>query len=80
VVLIPDIRRRTELYRSVTTDVSGLFHFDRIPPGDYKVFSWEEVDDGAWFDLEFLRANENRAIPVRIVEGRTESVRVEVIR
>ena len=79
VVLVPNVRRRTELYRTTTTDVSGRFHLDRVPPGDYKVFSWEEVEDGAWYDPEFLRANENRGVPIRIVDGQTASVQAEVI-
>jgi 5-hydroxyisourate hydrolase-like protein (transthyretin family) len=79
VVLVPDVRRRSELYRSTTTDVSGRFQFDRVPPGDYKIFSWEEVQDGAWYDPEFLRTVENRGTPIRIVEGRTENARVEAI-
>lgn len=79
VVLVPDVRRRTELYRTTTTDGAGLFHMDHVPPGDYKVFSWEEVEDGAWYDPEFLRAVENRGTRIRIVEGRTETVRVEVM-
>jgi len=79
VVLVPDVRRRTDLYRSASTDATGRFHFDRVPPGDYKVLSWEEVEDGAWYDPEFLRSVENRGMPVRILEGRTETVRVEVV-
>lgn len=79
VVLVPNVRRRSELYRTTTTDVSGRFHFDRVPPGDYKVFSWEDVQEGAWYDPEFLRAHENQGMPVRIVEARTEGVRIEVI-
>jgi hypothetical protein len=79
VVLVPDVRSRKELYRSASTDASGRFHFDRVPPGDYKVLSWEEVEEGAWYDPEFLRSVGNRGTPVRILEGRTEIVRVEVI-
>src|SRR5262249_17799765 len=79
VVLVPEVRRRSELYRSTTTDLAGRFHFDRVPPGDYKIFSWEEVQDGAWYDPEFLRMVENRGAPIRIVEGRTENIRVELI-
>jgi hypothetical protein len=79
VVLVPDVRRRTDLYRSASTDATGRFHFDRVPPGDYKVLSWEEVEDGAWYDAEFLRTAENRGTSVRILEGRTETVRVDVI-
>lgn len=76
VVLVPNLRNRTDLYRTATTDASGQFHFDRIPPGDYKLFAWEDVQDGAWFDADFLRENENQGTPVRIVEGKTETVRL----
>jgi hypothetical protein len=79
VVLVPDVRWRTDLIRSASTDASGRFHIDRVPPGDYKVFSCEEVEDGAWYDPEFLRAVENRGTPAHILEGRTETVRVEAI-
>lgn len=79
VVLVPVVRRRIDLYRSASTDATGRFHFDHVPPGDYKVLSWEEVEDGAWYDADFLRAVENRGTPVRILEGRTEAVRIEVI-
>lgn len=73
VVLVPDVRRRTDLYKTTSTDSSGRFRFDRIPPGDYKVFAWQEVDDEAWYDPEFMRAYENRGTPVRIVEGQTQT-------
>jgi hypothetical protein len=79
VVVVPDVRRRTELYRTTVTDVSGRFHFDRVPPGDYKIFAWEEAQDGAWYDPEFLRAHENRGMPMRVLEGRTETARIEPI-
>jgi hypothetical protein len=79
VVLAPNVRSRTELYRTATTDIAGRFHFDRVPPGQYKVFSWEEVEDGAWFDPEFLADNENRGMPVEAFEGRTQNVRIDVI-
>ena len=79
VLLLPDLRSRNELYRATTTDASGRFHFDRIPPGDYKLFSWEEVEDGAWYDIDFMMAYESRGTPVHISEGRAETARVEVI-
>lgn len=79
VILLPDTRSRNELYRTTATDASGRFHFDRVPPGDYKVFSWEEVEDGAWYDAEFMKANESRGMPVHIEEGKTETARIEVI-
>ena len=79
VILLPDVRSRSELYRTTTTEASGRFHFDRVTPGDYKVFSWQEVEDGSWYDTDFMKANESRGIPVHINEGKTETTRIEVI-
>jgi hypothetical protein len=79
VILLPDTRNRNELYRTTTTNASGRFHFDRLPPGDYKIFSWEEIEDGAWYDSDFMKANESRGMPIHINEGITETVRIEVI-
>jgi hypothetical protein len=79
VLLIPNNRRRNELYRTTTTDAAGRFLFDRVPPGDYKVFSWEEVEDGVWYDAEFMKRIEGRGLSVRISEGLMETARIEII-
>jgi hypothetical protein len=67
------------VYSDETTDASGRFHFDHVPPGDYKVFSWEDVADGAWYDADFMSTNESRGIPIHIREGQTEAARIDVI-
>lgn len=80
-VLVPEARRskRTELYRTVTTDTSGRFHLENVAPGDYTVFAWEDVESGAWQDPEFLRRYEERGRRIH-VEGNTQaSVEIRVI-
>ena len=79
VVLLPDLRSRNELYRTTFTDAAGRFHIDVIPPGDYKVFSWEEVEDGAWYDPDFMKANESRGTAVHISESKTATASIEAI-
>jgi hypothetical protein len=79
VVILPDVRDRIDLFKTATTDPTGRFHMDRIPPGDYKAFAWEDVSDGAWQDPEFMRANENLGTPIRIAEGTTGAVRLTLI-
>jgi hypothetical protein len=37
-----------------------------IAPGDYKVFSWEKVEVGAWQHPDFIRNYEDRGETVRI--------------
>ncbi len=70
VVLVPDNARRSrgDLYKSVSSDDSGTFQIRGIAPGEYKVFSWERVEAGAWQDPEFLKLYEDRGTRVRITE------------
>jgi hypothetical protein len=81
VVLVPDtfLRQRSTLYKTVTTDSEGRFHFETIAPGDYKVFAWEDVDRGAWEDPNFLRQIEARGRPLALRDGGTEVVQIAVI-
>ena len=70
VVLVPDAARRNQrpLYKSMKSS-NGVFHFEKVPPGDYKLFAWSEdtIDNGGpWLDPEYLRKYEDRATPVRI--------------
>jgi hypothetical protein len=81
VVFVPDAARRNrlDLYRTASTDAFGKFHIEGIPPGDYKVFAWEDVETGAWLDPDFIRQFEDRGRPVRITEAGTANVEVRVI-
>ena len=81
VVLVPDSgrRQRAELYKSAQTDTFGKFRFERIPPGDYRVFAWEDVVSGAWQNPEFLRVYEDRGKPIQITEGGKQSVDAAII-
>ena len=81
VVLVPDfaLRSHDELYRNAVTDASGKFKIQGIPAGDYRVFAFEDIADGAWQDVEVLRPVEGRGKPVRITEGGQTAVEVVAI-
>ena len=80
VVLIPAFdRNRGDLYRKVVTDAKGAFRISGIAPGQYKLFSWEDVLDGAWRDPDFLRTYEARGVSVNIESARSATTEVEVI-
>lgn len=81
VVLVPDPARRNriDLFQSVSTDQKGAFRIANVPPGEYKVFAWEDVVAGAWHDPEYLRTRENLGTAVRVSPARNESVDVHVI-
>jgi Polysaccharide lyase family 4, domain II len=81
VVLIPDAahRQRNDLYQTTVSDDSGRFRFEHIPPGDYALFAWEDIEDGIWRDAEFLRRYAGSGRPLHIVEGGRETVEIVAI-
>jgi len=80
VVLVPDRGRfRPDVYRTATSDASGRFSISTVPPGNYRVFSWEGIEQYAWFDPDLLARSENRGRAVRVLESATETVEVRII-
>jgi hypothetical protein len=79
VALLPEVRRRTDLYKIATTDPAGRFHMDHVPPGSYRAFAWQDVSDGAWLDPDFMQAHEARGAAVPIDEGNTINIQLTVI-
>ena len=80
-VLVPDtpLRQRPDLYKVTRTDSAGHFAFDRIPAGNYRLFAWEEILEGAWRDPDVIREHESRGTAVTIEDGRKFDVNVTVI-
>jgi hypothetical protein len=81
VALIPDAahRQRRDLYKTVPSDASGRFHFDAVAPGDYLMFAWQDVEDDAWHDPNFVRRNEASGRPIRIIESGRETLELIAI-
>jgi len=80
VVPEPSLRRRLDLFYQVPVSTTGPFNMDGIPPGQYKLFAWAHVEDGAWLDPEFMRVYENRGTPVEIDESGAHPIEVPLIR
>jgi hypothetical protein len=82
VVLVPEmsLRRRWDLYKVASTDFYGQFHVAGIPPGDYKLFAWEEVENSAWQNSEFLKAEESRGQPIHISASAHATAELNVIK
>ena len=79
-VLIPDqLRSRQDLYKSAVTDQEGRFTFRAVTPGDYRLFSWEDIEPFSYFDSGVLNQYEARGKLVRVQEGSSESVEVKLI-
>jgi hypothetical protein len=70
---------REDRYRTLTTDKSGQFQFRGLPPGEYRVLAWEDVDPGAWFNPAFLAGYERYATAVSLAEGKNQRMDVTAI-
>jgi len=81
VALVPDPPHRGErrLFKSATTDHTGHFLLQGLPPGDYKVFAWEKIEAGAYTSSEFLETYEKLGESVHITGGSRNSAEVDLI-
>jgi protocatechuate 3,4-dioxygenase beta subunit len=82
VVLIPQQKeRRDQQYytRNVAADQQGAFSFTGVPPGEYRIYAWEDVETGAWFDPDFLKSYDDKSESVTLREGDQKPVPLKLI-
>ena len=81
VVLVPEpgLRAHSGLFQQLETDQSGRFEMKGIRPGTYKLFAWDDVEPGIWWDPDFLKDYEGKAQPVTLKPGGHETASLHVI-
>jgi protocatechuate 3,4-dioxygenase beta subunit len=81
IVLVPDLSQREnyQKYKSQSTDQYGKFDLRGIASGDYKLFSWVEVETDAWQDAEFLKEFEEKGQRITVQDGDRKEVKVTAI-
>jgi hypothetical protein len=81
VVLVPTLERRSNptFFKSAMTDQNGAFDIRSIPPGEYSLLAWEDIDPGTWLIPELLREFEGRAQKITIDRGSDSRHFVRVI-
>ena len=79
--LIPEEsdRLRQDLYFWSSTDQSGRFTFNNVPPGLYKLFAWEEIQPGALQNPDFIRKFEDRGKPIKLLPNGNITADITVI-
>jgi len=81
VVAIPDAPHRDSerRYRSELTDQNGRFLLRGIAPGEYRIFSWDSIDDFDWYDAEQVKPYESKGARISVEEGDRKTVQLTVI-
>jgi hypothetical protein len=78
--LIPvALQRRPDLYRTAQTDASGQYRFSNVAPGEYKLFSWEEIEVGALQNPDFMRTYDQQGIVLHVGEESRVKINSTVI-
>src|SRR5215468_1336102 len=80
-VLVPDAARRgrREQYRVAAAGDDGRATIRGIPPGNYKLFAWEDLEPNAYLNSEYLQIYEDRGVSMRISPGDNPLVEVRMI-
>ena len=81
VVLVPEGSRRAnpDLFKNAATDQTGAFSFKAIPPGEYKLFAWEAVEDYEWTDPAFLSRHESEGKSLSLKPSANENLTITFI-
>jgi hypothetical protein len=80
VVLVPLFHRENRsLYRTAVSDATGHFNITGIVPGEYKLFAWDRVTNGAYFNARFLDPYESRGKVLNVIPLSAVSSTVTVI-
>jgi uncharacterized surface anchored protein len=70
---------RGDLFKTVYTDQNGSFQMRGIPPGEYKLMAWEEVETGAAEDAQFRAAFERYAAEAKVGASASLTQSLEMI-
>jgi 5-hydroxyisourate hydrolase-like protein (transthyretin family) len=81
VTLIHDQRQDDwqDRFRNALTKADGKFSVAAVQPGEYRVYSWLGVEQGAPQDAEFRKPFEDRAVIVKVEPNGKQTIDLKVI-
>jgi hypothetical protein len=65
--------------RTTATDANGHFKFASLPPGEYRIAAWEQIDPGLGTVPEFRIKFESKAAAVKLDENAHENIEAPLI-
>ncbi len=81
VVAVPEgeLAGLQSFYVVTTVDEKGAFELKAMAPGEYRLYAFEDLAYGAWFDPDFLKPYAERGTPVELKAGDKPEVTVQAI-
>jgi len=75
----PSLRTRPDRFYQASTDQNGRYGLKNAAPGNYKIFAWDDVEPGVWFDPDYLREIEAQGQAITLQANGHESAQVHII-
>jgi hypothetical protein len=81
VVLVPDIARRNspDQYRATESEGDGHFTLRGIPPGDYKLFAWQNIEPNGYLNDVYMTGFEPLGVQMTIAPNTVGNISVRLI-
>lgn len=74
-----DLASALSFYGLANVDENGAFEMKGMRPGEYRVYAFEDLAYGAWFDPDFLKPYEERGTLIELKAGAKPQVAPQVI-
>jgi len=78
-LLHAEAQNASGFYRQFTTRDNGTFSLESLPPGNYRIYVWDGIDQSSMFDPGLLDRSRAQATLVRVSERSEVSASVRVI-
>ena len=64
---------------AATTDQNGHYELQGLPPGKYKIYSWQDLEEGSWEDQDVLKEYEEKGERVELQSGEAKGMDLNLI-
>jgi protocatechuate 3,4-dioxygenase beta subunit len=80
VVAVPEEKYRQlhDRYGIGFTDQNGHFTIRGLAPGRYTAFAWQDLDEGLYYDADFLKSQESNGTSLKVEEGSGHKIELHV--
>ncbi len=80
VVAVPEEKFRNipGRFANGTTDQHGHFVIHGVAPGIYTLYAWQNLEEGTWYDRDFLKSEEGGGTKVKVEENSHQQVELTV--
>jgi protocatechuate 3,4-dioxygenase beta subunit len=80
VVAVPEekFRKLPDHFGIGSSDQHGRFTIRGLAPGNYTLYSWQDIEDGVYHDTDFLKSQVANGKAVKIEEGSSQAVQLKL--